>query len=120
MRTLSLAHRVLVIHGNYLDDEEIGFLGRQRQMAVVYCPRTHAWFGHARYPLEKLLAAWRDRGTGDRQPGVIAGSLICWPKCGTSRSPEFPTVGLRKILELGTLGRARALPGLDSQIGPPF
>ena len=58
LRVLSRAHRALVVHGNYLDDEEIDFLGRQRrQMAVVYCPRTHAWFGHARYPLEKLLAA---------------------------------------------------------------
>ena len=47
-----------MIHGNYLDAEEIDLLGRQRrQMAVVYCPRTHDWFGHARYPLEKLLAA---------------------------------------------------------------
>ena len=27
------------------------------RMAVVYCPRTHAWFGHPPYPLEKMLAA---------------------------------------------------------------
>ena len=57
LQVLARAHRALAIHGNYLDDEEIEFLGRQRRMAVVYCPRTHAWFGHTRYPLEKLLAA---------------------------------------------------------------
>ena len=40
-------HRALVIHGNYLDDEEIAFLGANcRRMAAVYCPRTHDWFAH--------------------------------------------------------------------------
>ncbi len=58
LRLLAQAHRALVIHGNYLDDEEIGFLGTNAErMAVVYCPRSHAWFGHSPYPLEKMLAA---------------------------------------------------------------
>ena len=58
LRLLARAHRTLVIHGNYLDDEEIGFLAENAaKMAVVYCPRTHAWFGHPPYPLEKMLAA---------------------------------------------------------------
>ena len=26
-------------------------------MAVVHCPRTHAYFGHRPYPLAKMLAA---------------------------------------------------------------
>ena len=37
LRTLAKAHRALVIHGNYLDDEEITFLARHAgRMAVVY------------------------------------------------------------------------------------
>ena len=52
------AHRALVVHGNYLDDEEIAFLGANAgRMSVVYCPRTHDWFAHRAYPLEKMLAA---------------------------------------------------------------
>ena len=56
LRLLATAHRALVIHGNYLDDEEIGFLAAHAErMAAVYCPRTHEWFGHRPYPLEKCL-----------------------------------------------------------------
>ena len=67
LRVLSAAHRALIIHGNFLGDEEIAFLGRQRRnMAVVYCPRAHAWFGYARYPLEKLFSGRRGRGPGYR------------------------------------------------------
>ncbi len=58
LRMLAEAHRALVIHGNYLDDEEIDFLAAHAdRMSVVYCPRTHAFFQHDRYPLAKMLAA---------------------------------------------------------------
>ena len=60
LRILASAHRSLVIHGNYLSDEEIAFVsGRSARMAVVYCPRTHAYFGHAPYSLAKLLESGR-------------------------------------------------------------
>jgi cytosine/adenosine deaminase-related metal-dependent hydrolase len=58
LRLLAGAHRSLIIHGNYLDDEEIAFLGSNAdRMSVVYCPRTHAHFAHAEYPLQRMLAA---------------------------------------------------------------
>jgi cytosine/adenosine deaminase-related metal-dependent hydrolase len=58
MRQLAQAHRALVIHGNYLDDEEVAFAAAHAErLSVVYCPRTHDYFGHARHPLEKLLSA---------------------------------------------------------------
>ncbi len=58
MRQLSRAERSLVIHGNYLGAEEIAFAASQRErMSVVYCPRTHAYFGHEPYPLAAMLAA---------------------------------------------------------------
>ena len=58
LRVLAEADRALVIHGNYLSDTEIGFLASHGQhMSVVYCPRTHAYFGHDPYPLSKMLAA---------------------------------------------------------------
>ena len=114
LRVLSRAHRALVIHGNYLDDEEIEFLGRQRQMAVVYCPRTHAWFGHARYPLEKFLAAGAVVALGtDSRASSPDLSLLAEMR---HLAREFPAISRATILELGTLGGARAL-GLDSQIG---
>ena len=59
LRTLAEAPRALVIHGNNLSDEEIGFLAAHRErMSVVYCPRTHAYFGHDPYPLEQNAGRW--------------------------------------------------------------
>ena len=58
LRLLAGCHRALVVHGNYLDDEEIAFLGeRADSMAAVYCPRSHDWFAHRDYPLGQMLAA---------------------------------------------------------------
>lgn len=44
-------HRLLV-HGNYLDPAQV-----RPGATVVYCPRTHAAFGHDPHPLPRLLAA---------------------------------------------------------------
>ncbi|MCX7016362.1 MAG: amidohydrolase family protein [Candidatus Sumerlaeota bacterium] len=51
-----LSPRTFLIHGNYLSDADIRRLA-QRGASVVYCPRSHAFFGHAPHPLPKLLAA---------------------------------------------------------------
>ncbi len=53
---LSKVSRSIVIHGNYLDEEEIRCLAAYRKrMSLVYCPRTHAYFRHERYPLADML-----------------------------------------------------------------
>ena len=67
LRMLAEAPRALVIHGNYLDAEERAFLAEHAdRMSLVYCPRTHAYFGHPPYPLAELLAAGVQRGAGHR------------------------------------------------------
>jgi cytosine/adenosine deaminase-related metal-dependent hydrolase len=54
---LALAPRALVVHGNYLSRQHWQQLARNRQrLSVVYCPRTHHYFGHPRYPLVEMLA----------------------------------------------------------------
>jgi cytosine/adenosine deaminase-related metal-dependent hydrolase len=56
LKVLSCAPRVLVIHGNYLDEEEMRFLAKHREtMAVVYTPRSHDYFGFDEFPLQKML-----------------------------------------------------------------
>ena len=58
LKVLSKAPKSLVVHGNYLTDNEINFVASQQtKMSVVYCPRTHAYFKHEQYPLAKLLNA---------------------------------------------------------------
>jgi cytosine/adenosine deaminase-related metal-dependent hydrolase len=115
LRVLARAHHTLVIHGNYLDDEEIGFLAEQAaHMAVVYCPRTHDWFGHARYPLEKLLAAGVTVALGtDSRASAPDLSLLAEMRLVAAR---YPAVRPEIVLELGTLRAAAAL-GLAGEMG---
>ena len=55
---LTGAPRALVIHGNYLGGEDRALLAAHAdRMSVVYCPRTHAYFGHLPYPLARMLSA---------------------------------------------------------------
>lgn len=56
LRSLRELPRVLVVHGNYLTHDEIDMLACRPNMAVVYCPRTHRYFGHEPYPLREMLS----------------------------------------------------------------
>jgi aminodeoxyfutalosine deaminase len=49
------AARTLIIHGNDLRSHEIQRLAQHPQMSVVFCPRTHAFFGHERHPVLEML-----------------------------------------------------------------
>ncbi|MCD0460836.1 amidohydrolase family protein [Roseiconus lacunae] len=55
LETLAPAPAVLLIHGNDLSEREIEIISQHRQMSVVYCPRTHHFFGHDRHPVADLL-----------------------------------------------------------------
>lgn len=48
----------ILVHCNYLDEDDFDALERlalHRELAgVVYCPRTHAWFGHIKHPWREL------------------------------------------------------------------
>jgi len=55
LRVLAQGPHALVVHGNYLDEESIEILEAHRdRFAVVFCPRTHAYFGHSRHPAPEL------------------------------------------------------------------
>jgi cytosine/adenosine deaminase-related metal-dependent hydrolase len=115
LRMLAAGPRSLVIHGNYLDDEEIAFAAAHAdRMTVVYCPRTHAWFGHAPHPLPRLLAAGASvaLGTDGRASNP---DLSLWEEMRLV-SERFPQLPVETILRLGTLDGARAL-GRDGAIG---
>jgi cytosine/adenosine deaminase-related metal-dependent hydrolase len=115
LRKLAAAHRTLIIHGNYLDHEEIAYLADHPQrMSVVYCPRTHAHFRHDPYPLQQMLSAGVTvaLGTDSRasSPDLsLLAEMRFLARC-------HPSVDRAEILRLGTLGGARAL-GRDHQLG---
>jgi len=115
LRILAQAPRALVVHGNYLRDKEIAFLAaRADRMAVVYCPRTHAYFRHEDYPLKKLLAAGVNVALGtDSRATAPDLSLLAEMRfiARHNHAIDGPT-----ILTLGTLAGARAL-GCEHQMG---
>jgi cytosine/adenosine deaminase-related metal-dependent hydrolase len=108
LRKLAQLKRALVIHGNYLADDEIEFLGRhKRRLTTVYCPRTHAYFGHERHPLLRLLEA---------------GAAVALGTDGRCTNPDldllaemrevaraFPELSAKRIVRLGTIDGAAAL-----------
>ncbi len=115
LRQLASAHRALIVHGNYLNDEEIAFLGAHAaRMAVVYCPRTHDWFAHHDYPLEKMITAGVTLALGTDGRGS-APDLSLWSEMQRV-AQKHPGVELHRILKMGTTGGAKAL-GLESSIG---
>jgi aminodeoxyfutalosine deaminase len=115
LRELSRAERSLVIHGNYLDAEEITFLAERRErMSVVYCPRTHAYFGHAPYPLEAMLAAGVRvaLGTDSRASNPDLDLL----KEAQFTAAKFPSIDPATIIRMVTFDAAVAL-GIGESFG---
>jgi aminodeoxyfutalosine deaminase len=51
-----LDYPTLLAHVNYCDDDELALLARGRA-SVVYCPRTHEYFGHPPHRFRDMLAA---------------------------------------------------------------
>lgn len=115
LRTLASADRALVIHGNYLDEEEIAFLAaRSRRMAVIYCPRSHAYFAHDAYPLVKMLSAGVTVGLGTDSRASAPDLSILAEMRFVAR--EYPEIGREVVLQLGTIRAAQAL-GCDHEVG---
>ena len=108
LQALSDAPRSLVIHGNYLSADEIDYVAQRRErMAVIYCPRTHAYFGHEPHPLDKLLQAGALVAVGTDGRGSNP-DLIVWSELQCVAA-KFPSLSPQQVLELGTMSGACAL-----------
>lgn len=115
LRLLATAKRALVIHGNYLAEDEIDFLAAQRErMSVVYCPRTHAYFGHDAYPLDTLLQAGARvaLGTDSR---ASSPDLNLWEEL-RHVARHHSGISRDSVLKMGTLWAAEAL-GIADRYG---
>jgi cytosine/adenosine deaminase-related metal-dependent hydrolase len=89
----------LVAHGTYLDADDFWQLRPEaapedQRVAIVYCPRTHARFGHAPHPFREML-----------QRGVV----VC---LGTDSRASNPTLSI--------LDEIRFLHRKDSSLGGPL
>lgn len=112
---LSECDSSLVVHGNYLNARELDFIAAHRaKMSIVFCPRTHAYFDHARYPLEEMLERGINVavGTDSRasNPDLDLGQEL------VEIHRRHPDVAPETILQMGTVNGASAL-GLDESFG---
>jgi aminodeoxyfutalosine deaminase len=113
-KTLGLLdHPTLLAHVNYADDDEIALLALGRA-SVVFCPRTHSWFGHTHH-------RWADM--------LRKGVNVCVGTDSLASAPNLNVVEDLRLLRsqradidaailwsLVTTRSAKAL-GLDEQLG---
>jgi cytosine/adenosine deaminase-related metal-dependent hydrolase len=115
LRLLAEAPRALVLHGNYLDDEERAFLAANAdRMSLVYCPRTHAYFAHPPYPLAELLAGGVRVAVGTDSRASNPDLDLLAELRFVART--FPMIHPQEILRMGTLNGAEAL-GRAADVG---
>lgn len=115
LHALSATPRSLVIHGNYLNAEERAYLAAHSdRMSLVYCPRTHAYFGHPAYPLSELLSAGVRvvLGTDSRASNPDLDLLADMRHVARMH----PAISPQVILQMATLDAARSL-GRDARLG---
>jgi cytosine/adenosine deaminase-related metal-dependent hydrolase len=98
----------LVVHGNDLNPSEIDRIAASNgRLAVVYCPRTHAFFGHAAHPWPQLVQRGIPAmlGTDSRASNP---DLSMWKECQTAADRLQPK-RICQVLQAATVDPARFL-----------
>ena len=114
LEVLSEAHRALVIHGNFLVQDEMEFVATQPHMSVIYCPRTQSRFNHGRYPLAEMLRVGVRVAIGTDSRSSTP-DLSLWRELQHIQA-HHPDVRPLDVLKLGTLNGAEAL-GVQAEWG---
>lgn len=108
-----LDYPTLLAHVNYCNDDELAILERGKA-SVVYCPRTHAYFGHPPH-------RWRDMMEAGINVTVGTDSCASSPDLNLVDDLRLlhelaPQVAPKVLWEMATIRAARSL-GLQDQIG---
>jgi cytosine/adenosine deaminase-related metal-dependent hydrolase len=115
LEMLSQADQALVIHGNFLVQEEMDFLAaRRNKMTAVYCPRTQAYFPHGPYPLAEML--FRGVRVAVGTDSRASNPDLCILSELKHINRHHPQVAPEEILKMGTLYGAEAL-GISEELG---
>ena len=115
-----LGPNLVAAHCVVLDEEEIELLA-STGTGVAHCPRSNGALGCGIAPLPELRAAGATVGVGTDSP-ASAPSFDFFEELRTvvlsarARAARPDVLSAGEVLELGTLGSARAL-GLDGEIG---
>ncbi|MGH7981058.1 MAG: amidohydrolase family protein, partial [Limisphaerales bacterium] len=110
----------MAVHANYLGDEDFDLLAK-RHASVVHCPRSHQYFQHKKFPLDKLLAAGVNICLGTDSLATVAQSGKESLELNLfSEMQAFwrshPALAPEMVLKMATVNGARAL-GLAGKLG---
>ncbi len=106
-------NRVLAIHGNYLTPPELAICG-QRGVSIVYCPLSHEYFGHRKFPMQAALDA--DVNVALGTDSLASAPSLSMLEVLRKTHAAFPDRTPAQILEMATLNGAKALK-LENEIG---
>ena len=103
----------VLAHVNYCDDAELALLAAGRA-SVVYCPRTHAYFGHPPHRWRDMLAAGVNVAVGtDSLASSPDLNLVDDLRVLRQLAPEMPAEALWQLV---TSRASRAL-GMERTVG---
>ena len=115
----SNAPNVMIIHAVHVTDEDIAKL-REYDVAVCITPRSSAYLGMGTAPLDEYLRADLRVGLGTDSPAATNSTDILTEMRTTLLLQRAQNtrgfLSSEKVLELGTIGGARAL-GMEDRIG---
>ncbi|HEY6205564.1 MAG TPA: amidohydrolase family protein [Chthoniobacterales bacterium] len=108
LRAIGVNRSYLLVHANELETGDFDLLNESASnISIVHCPRSHAYFGHARFQFERL----RDVGCN-----ICLGTDSLASNSDLSLFAEmrqfrnmFPSVSREEILRMVTVNAARAL-----------
>ncbi|MGR3220437.1 MAG: amidohydrolase family protein [Candidatus Anammoxibacter sp.] len=108
-----LKRQPLLVHCNYISDNDVSLIQRS-DAGVVYCPRSHSFFGHKDHPFEKLM----DKGIN---VAIGTDSLASNDSLSVLDEMKFvynntPNILPETVIAMGTINGAKAL-NLGDKIG---
>jgi cytosine/adenosine deaminase-related metal-dependent hydrolase len=108
-----LDYPAVLAHVNYVDDEELSILAGGRA-SVVYCPRTHAYFGHRPHRFTEMLARGINVAIGTDSAASSPDLDLMEDLRLVHR--QRPDVAVETLFEMATVRGARAL-GMADRVG---
>jgi aminodeoxyfutalosine deaminase len=111
---------LLAIHANYLEEADFDLLAKNK-ISVVHCPRSHDYFHHRKFPLEKLLQAGVNVCLGTDSLATVAKGEKQELELNLFHELQlfarsYPEQSPQTILKMATANGARAL-GLSGKVG---
>jgi cytosine/adenosine deaminase-related metal-dependent hydrolase len=114
-----IAPRMILVHGNFMSDEEMAFLAREN-VSVAVCPRSFLQFRHGPFPVPRLLEHGVNVCLGTETLAAsesldLFEEMYCLKKM-------VPALSGEEVLRIAVRGgvRAMGLQGVLGQIRPGF